>query len=253
LRPHHAEERRLWDTMIKAVIFDIDDTLKDHEGTEEAALRKLFTAYTTYRNSSMTELITVWREQSTYYLEQYLSGNLSLTQQRIARIQAIFTWLGKEISEHEATSVYERYLSAYETSWTLHDDVVPCLESLKEYTLGIISNGDSKEQRLKLDKMGIRSYFSSVVISDDLGVRKPAPAIFEASLRDLGVSAKEAVYIGDRVDKDMAGAQHAGIPGVLIDRKKSHKASASDSFYTVHSLLEIKDVIKEIGKMIKNT
>jgi putative hydrolase of the HAD superfamily len=59
-----------------------------------------------------------------------------------------------------------------------------------------------------------------VVISAEVGVRKPDPRIFEEALRRAGVAAGEAVHVGDLPEEDIEGARRAGLGAFLIDREK---------------------------------
>jgi putative hydrolase of the HAD superfamily len=84
--------------------------------------------------------------------------------------------------------------------------------------LGLISDGDPVIQQAKLDALGLRPFFASVVFSDDHGRahRKPDPLPFRVALTELGVDATDAVYVGDRPAKDVAGAVGAGLRAVRV-------------------------------------
>jgi putative hydrolase of the HAD superfamily len=87
------------------------------------------------------------------------------------------------------------------------------LEALApHYRLGVVSNFDYTPTALAiLDGAGVRGYFSAVVVSDAVGWRKPAPAIFRVALERLGVAPHEALFVGDRPEIDVAGAQGVGL------------------------------------------
>jgi len=88
------------------------------------------------------------------------------------------------------------------------------------YRLGLISNFDhGPTARRVLADHGLDRRFDAVVISDGFGRRKPHPAIFEAALRDLGVPAAQAVYVGDSVADDLVGATNAQLAMVWINPK----------------------------------
>lgn len=84
--------------------------------------------------------------------------------------------------------------------------------------IGLVTDGYPPLQRAKLDALGLGRAFDVVVLSDDLGrqFRKPHPAPFAAALDRLGVAAEDAVYVGDRPDKDVAGAQAVGMRAVRV-------------------------------------
>ncbi len=92
----------------------------------------------------------------------------------------------------------------------------------RRHRLAVVSNFDyTPTARGILEREGIVHLFETVVVSDEVGWRKPQPVIFETALRRLGVSAGEAVYVGDRADLDVAGAQGVGMDAVWINRDAS--------------------------------
>ena len=84
-------------------------------------------------------------------------------------------------------------------------------------SLGLISNGSGAEQRAKLRSGGLNGYFRTTTISGDLGVAKPAPAIFHAALRSLGVRPHEAVHVGNNFEQDVAGAVGAEMAAIWLN------------------------------------
>ena len=103
---------------------------------------------------------------------------------------------------------------------TPYPGVDECLAALAAVVpLGLVTDGDPVLQASKLDALGLAHRFSVVVYSDELGgraARKPAAAPFAAALTELGVAAHAAVYVGDRPDKDVAGAIAAGMRAVRV-------------------------------------
>jgi putative hydrolase of the HAD superfamily len=100
-----------------------------------------------------------------------------------------------------------------------YPDVVDTIERLAaDVPLGLVTDGEPGGQRAKLDALALRTSFTVVVCSDELGRahRKPDPLPFQMALRDLGVGAPYAVHIGDRPAKDVAGAVGAGLPAVRV-------------------------------------
>ncbi len=98
------------------------------------------------------------------------------------------------------------------------EDVFPLLETLKSdgYILGLASNRE-KPYADKLKSLKLDSYFKFNIYGGELNSFKPDPAIFEHALKLSGVSASEAMYIGDNYFADVVGAQRAGITPVLYD------------------------------------
>jgi len=82
-----------------------------------------------------------------------------------------------------------------------------------------VSNFDfTPTARGVLEREGIIDLFETIVVSDEIGWRKPLPVIFETALNRLGVSPAEAVHVGDRADADVAGAHGCGMHAIWINR-----------------------------------
>ena len=116
------------------------------------------------------------------------------------------------------TPIYAVYRERYEASWSLYPDAVAALDALSRYPLGVITNGGSVHQRQKLAGVGALDRFAAVIASEDLGVAKPAPQIFEAACGAMGAPPSACLHVGDRLDADAIGACDAGLRGVWLDR-----------------------------------
>ena len=85
----------------------------------------------------------------------------------------------------------------------------------------MITNGASSEQRLKITTVGLDRFFPEPLISDEVGVQKPDPAIFEQALTTLEVLASDAVYIGNSFVNDVEGAAAVGMDTIWLDHHGS--------------------------------
>ena len=113
--------------------------------------------------------------------------------------------------------LYDEFGTA--AAWEPYPDAEPLLRGLRErgVRLAVVSNWDTRLRPI-LEKRGLRPYFDAVVISAEVGWRKPHPAIFLDALERLGVPPADAVHCGDSVGDDVEGARAAGIRPVLLDR-----------------------------------
>jgi putative hydrolase of the HAD superfamily len=80
------------------------------------------------------------------------------------------------------------------------------------------SNGFHEVQYKKLAACGLRNYFDTIILSEDAGVNKPAPAYFDYALRQSGASRESTLMIGDNLQTDILGALNAGIDALLFNR-----------------------------------
>jgi putative hydrolase of the HAD superfamily len=101
--------------------------------------------------------------------------------------------------------------------------------------LAVVSNWDVSLHDV-LERTGLRPLVDAVVISAELGVAKPDPAIFRAALDRLGAALDGAVHVGDSLEHDVAGARAAGLEAVLVAR---NGAAGPDGVRTVASLSEL--------------
>jgi FMN phosphatase YigB (HAD superfamily) len=95
----------------------------------------------------------------------------------------------------------------------------PFLRALKaRYRLAVVSNFDYTPTALGvLEREGIADLFEAILVSDEVGWRKPKPVIFETALGRLGVGASEGLFVGDRIDIDVAGAQGVGMGSAWVN------------------------------------
>ena len=101
----------------------------------------------------------------------------------------------------------------------VYSDVEGVLKQLQQsYKLALVTNGSSDLQREKLEGSRLGRYFDIVIISGDLGIRKPDPRIFSTVIDRLGVSVEMAVMVGNSLESDIAGAQQVGIKSVWLNR-----------------------------------
>jgi putative hydrolase of the HAD superfamily len=105
--------------------------------------------------------------------------------------------------------------------WRFYDDVESALRLLRSRGLkiGVVSNWDTRLKAIS-DGLGLTSLVDFMVISAEVGVRKPDPGIFRMALRRAGVRPEEAIHVGDLLEEDVEGARRAGVRPVLIDRRK---------------------------------
>ena len=125
-----------------------------------------------------------------------------------------------------------------ETETVLHD-----LRST--YKLAILTNGAPDLQRKKIERSGLAHYFDAIVVSGEVGVGKPQPAVFNAVLGQLAIPAHATLMVGDSLERDMLGAAQSGLKGVWVNRRghSSNHQYASLIHAEITSLDEIYKVL----------
>lgn len=200
------------------IFFDIDGTMLDHALAERNGALAFHEHFPELFPIPPKEFVTHWRRVSLKHDLRYLDGELTLQGQRRARLQELAELSGHVLDDRVADEMFPVYLKYYEDNWSLFDDVLVCLDQLKDYPLGVISNGHSTQQRYKLERTGIADRFSTAVISGDIETAKPDSQIFLEACRCAAQKLTDCVYIGDRLETDAIGARDAGLRGVWLDR-----------------------------------
>ena len=206
------------DSRIEVVFFDIDDTLVDAAAATRAGALGLFERYRDRLTGTDERLMQRWNALLDHHFERYLRGETSFIGQRRARIRSLFGLTPSQMPDSEVDAVDTVYREFTAATRRLFPDAIETLDALACCRLGVISNGSSARQRQKLTSVGILDRFAVVVISEDIGVAKPHPGIFEAACEAVGASPSACVHVGDRLDVDALGARDAGLRGVWLDR-----------------------------------
>jgi len=118
------------------------------------------------------------------------------------------------------------------------------------YRLGIITDGDPIKQWEKILRLELDAYFDEVFISDYMGVKKPHPKIFKKALRRMGVEAREALMVGDRLYSDIYGAKQVGMQTVWFKYGKYANRELEYLDYadfTVRSLEEVVEIVRGLN------
>lgn len=115
--------------------------------------------------------------------------------------------------------------------------------------LGVISNTlqPATAMRRSLIGRGLAEFLAVQVYSSEIGVAKPHPAIFRAALAEAGVAPEEAVYVGDRLYADVAGAQGVGMRGVLIE--VAHRAEHDPTIAPDARIKELPELLATLPRL----
>lgn len=135
------------------------------------------------------------------------------------RIRSLGKRLNLELDKDQLRPIADTIASAWQTHISIDPDTIPVLRVLKQNKkIGLVSNFDHPQHvRNLLVQYGIETFFDTVVISSEVGVKKPNPAIFSFALEQTGLLQNQVIYVGD-TDDDVAGAIAAGIQPIFIDR-----------------------------------
>ncbi|MFC9731485.1 HAD family hydrolase [Streptomyces roseolus] len=204
---------------IRAVLWDVDDTLFDYAAADRAGMRAHLAAEgLAGLHGTVEEALIRWKELTELYwrrFEERPAGNWQ--EQRRWRVRDFLD--RREMTDPEADAWFGRYVAHYEAAWELFPDALPVLDLLAaEYRQGVLSNSSIHAQEPKLRALGVRDHFEAVLCAAELGSAKPAAEAFHAACAAFGLAPHEVAYVGDRPDIDALGAREAGLHGIWLDR-----------------------------------
>jgi len=209
------------DGLPKAIIFDLDDTLVQHENPDIAWKRVAKRFAPMAGEVSAAALFESIRERRVWYwsdAERHRAGRLNIVRAMRRIVEAALKKVGID-DPPLANEMACAYLAQRQAAETPFPGAVEMLGHLQEQgvRLALITNGSRDIQRGKVERHGLASYFDLVVIEGELGVGKPDPRVYHHALDRLKALPKETWMVGDRLDWDVAAPQRIGIFGVWID------------------------------------
>jgi putative hydrolase of the HAD superfamily len=260
--------------MIKAIFFDLDDTLLwdqksikeafaatckvaeeryglDPEQFEEAvrdAARKLYSSYEIY---PFTQMIGINPFEG-------LWGNFLDEQDDFRKMKAIVSAYRKDawttglktmgVDDPDfGYELGERFPQERRNLPFVYEETFRILDALKgNYQLLLLTNGSPDLQKTKLSiTPELAPYFDHIVISGDFGRGKPDPSIFEHALSRMSLKKDEVIMVGDNLMTDILGANRAGIKSVWINRHQKEKNEVIPT-YEIQHLEELFSILEEL-------
>ncbi len=148
-------------------------------------------------------------------------------------------------ADHEVTIVREAYLETMPAGTEPFDGVHEVLDALRErFKLAIITNGHSDLQRRKLTHFDFEHRVDWVVVSGEVGVEKPDPAIFEHTLELAGVAAARAAHVGDSLLSDVAGANGAGLLPTWVETRFPRDHPSGQEFTPAATIQHVRELLE---------
>ena len=138
---------------------------------------------------------------------------------REIRLEDLYQGLLFKLGLHPDIEILDHIHKLYIRSFTI--SLIPGVEEIlkalnENYKLAVVSNAMSDVARHAIKKHKLERYFDTVVISRDIGIRKPDPEIFNFTLENLGTERDKTIHVGDSLEEDIHGAKKAGMKTVWI-------------------------------------
>lgn len=216
----------------KAILFDMDDTILKWDVLSELAWREACKAAAEktrlFEGEKLLNEINDLRDWYYKDPERHRIGRLNLQNARRAIVKMALEKLGCAevgIADEVATS----YGNLKEDLIEFFPGTEDTLRKLIDMgiKLALVTNGEAKTQTDKIERFNLRRYFTACLIEGELGYGKPDPRMYEKALNKLGAKAEQTWMVGDDLERDIAGAQRAGIFSIWHDYGKTGKPDDS--------------------------
>ncbi len=223
--------------MIKAVLFDFDETLQDRTA-----------AFEKYMDTFLADFCPdISREEAEKRKEEMrITGKGGYVNREAWYAGLIKSWNWLDAPSNVVLANH------YDTKFGDHNVIFPDSERLlkelknRGYLVGIITNGPSYLQNHKMDTSGLRPYCDIVVVSGDVGVHKPDPAIFTYTADKLGVRAEECIYVGDHPVNDIEGALGAGMKVIRMNYGWFKNKNLRSDVPVIENIIDVLKYIKNL-------
>ena len=223
--------------MIRAVFFDMDDTLYDTSGFAAIARRAAVKA--------MVHNGLQCSEEDGYALL------MDIVKEKGSNYDKHFNVLTKEVNGVEDPLIIVNGIITYHnTKFAMLKLEPECFSILlylksKDYKVGLITNGKELKQWEKLVRLGLYPFFDDVVTSESVGVEKPNPEIYEIAMKRLDVTAGTSLMIGNSFETDIMGAYNAGINSMIINSELTEEQQnfVDEKNYNVRTLNSLMDLM----------
>jgi putative hydrolase of the HAD superfamily len=229
--------------MLKAVIFDLDNTLVD---------------FMLMKNQAIDAAINAMRDAglklSTNEIRQRID---QIYNERGIEFQSVFDeLLYREFSkiDHKILSAgVIAYRRAREAALVPYPHVTMTLIKLSkmQLKLGVVSDAPGKEAWLRLCYLNFHHLFDAVVTFDDTGMRKPNPEPFRKVLEMLQIEPGEALMVGDWAERDVLGAAQVGMKTVFARYGNTFGTETSNANYDIDDITQLIDIVKEENRNVR--
>ena len=243
---------------ISAIIFDLIGTLAFQSVGYEHHILKAFEAYENLEVEKK-DFLKTWLSVEEKYSSDSALGLELLKEGKyreamfplrevnfLEKVEQILKRLGKYSTSETKKTIQDGFQKSWFANLSLPENVFGMIDKLsKKFTLGLVSNfQDANLLRKWLDEVGLSGYFKQyVVISDEVGVRKPHPLLHELMQVKLNIeSSTNILYVGDNLVEDVYGPSYLGMQVILINNLSDMK-NEKDRITKIPNILELKKIL----------
>ena len=239
--------------MIRAVVFDLDNTLTDFMKVKTVAVEAAVDAMIDAGLDAKLKLNPPEAREEALRRIQAIYDREGIEYQKV--FNTFFTEAFGEVDYRLLASGIVGYRRARESALVPYPHVHWVLHRLLErgLKLAVVSDAPREQAWLRLVGLGLHYVFKHVITFEVTGKRKPAPEPFQAVLEKLQIEPGEALMVGDWPDRDMAGAKAVGMKTVFAHygfswSKDRGPIGDHPSDYTIGDILELLDIVDSINE-----
>jgi HAD superfamily hydrolase (TIGR01549 family) len=235
---------------IDAVLFDLDDTLHDDTAAFEGAANDVAHEVAAEYGIDAGELASAYVRRAGDFWKRLSRDELTtaLGRVRSAMWESALADVGLRNPglADLCADAYNRYRAEHLELWP---EVPALLAGLRAggRRLGLITNGFSETHREKIALLELERSFDAIVIADEVGMVKPDPRVFLHTCAELGARAERSIMVGDRYDRDIAGAAAAGLKTVWLNVRREALPEGAPPDATVLHIADVAEALRSLG------
>ncbi len=224
---------------IKHIFFDLDHTLWDFEINSSNTFKHILSKNKV--ELDFERFMGVYSPINHRYWKLYREDKVSKVDLRYGRLKETFDSLNYNASDKLIDLLAEEYIHFLPDHNKLFDGAIEILEYLKpKYNMHIITNGFEEVQHKKMESSNILTYFDKVITSEEVGVKKPNPKIFNYALEKSKANSHESIMIGDNFEADILGAKNVGMHTIFCE---FNGEVATGEVLTITKLIQLKQFL----------
>ena len=215
----------------KFIYFDLDDTLLDHKQAEQNALHDIYHHFDLFKPVDVSQLVATYHQINSN--QWFLYSKAKVSREQLQRNRFELTLRELNLDHSRFNEIGTRYMQFYQNHWQWIAGAQQAFQSIKkDYPVGVLTNGFAETQKKKFQQFDLYNQANHLVISEDVGVMKPHPDVFEHATKLTGYQPEEILYIGDSFTSDVTGGTDFGwkVAWFTVNGQEQKKDQADFTF-----------------------
>ncbi len=220
--------------MIRAILFDLDQTLLDRS-----------TSLKQFLNWQINFLQLIPQSDKTKFIQRFIELDQNGTVWKdVVYKNLLDEFKIKSIEYYDLLKIYISDFNKFSIGFPYIHDAIKNLKQ-QGYLIGLISNGRTPFQEHNFYALGLQEYFSTILISEAVGIRKPDAAIFDLACKQLEVFPEQCVFIGDNELADIQGAQSFGMKTIFFNPNPQISCQIADM--NLHNYKSLEMILNQLA------